>query len=52
MEREKLIEIKSKSERGGALAKYYAPTESVFAIESHTAKNPLPKFPSGKKTQA
>ncbi|MBU4245492.1 MAG: helix-turn-helix domain-containing protein [Nanoarchaeota archaeon] len=49
MEREKIVEVKSKSERGGALAKYYAPTESAFAIELPYGEESLAEIPFRKE---
>lgn len=49
MEREKIVEVKSKSERGGALAKYYSPTESAFAIELPFGEESLAEIPFRKE---
>lgn len=51
MERESLIFVKSKSERGGALAKYYAPSESAFAIELPFGEETLAELPFRKENQ-
>lgn len=49
MEAEKIIEVKNKSERGGALAKYYAPSESAFAIELPFGEETLSELPFRKE---
>jgi len=49
MEREKIVEVRSKSERGGALAKYYSPTESAFAIELPFGEESLAEIPFRKE---
>lgn len=49
MERENIIYVKNKSERGGALAKYYSPRESAFAIELPFGEETLAEFPFRKE---
>lgn len=49
MERENLIQVKSKSEHRGALAKYYVPTESAFAIELPFGEETLAEMPFRKE---
>ncbi len=51
MEKENLIHVKSKSERGGALAKYYFPTESAFAIELPFGEETLAELPFRKENK-
>ncbi|VVB59797.1 Uncharacterised protein [uncultured archaeon] len=49
MERENMIYVKNKSELGGALAKYYAPSESAFAIELPFGEETLAEIPFRKE---
>ncbi len=49
MEKEKIIEVKTKAEHRGALAKYYAPSESAFAIELPFGEEVLAELPFRKE---
>lgn len=51
MEKSGIIKIHSKSERKGALAKYYVPTASAFAIELPFGDEELAEFPMKRESK-